>query len=334
MTEPILKVNHLTVVFHGDRKRLTAVDDLSFELFPGEVFGIIGESGSGKSVTCRSIMRLIQYPGEIISGNIHYKNDDLLEISNKEIHRFRGREIAMIFQDAMVALNPVKRVKDQIIETYKENGVAVKDNQYENAAIDLLRSVGISSPETRINDYPFQFSGGMAQRVVIAIALAPNPSILLADEPTSALDVTIQHQILKLLLNLQKERNMSMVLVTHSFGIVAQTCDRVGVMYAGQFVEIGDINTIFTYPRHPYTIGLLNCVPDVDSPMLQPLKPISGMVPDLYHVPKGCRFHPRCPIAAEECKTSEIPFIEVSIGHTSRCIFHDQLEKSTDIYRY
>ncbi len=334
MIEPILKVENLTVVFHGDRKRLTAVDDLSFELYPGEVFGIIGESGSGKSVTCRSIMKLIQFPGEIISGSIHYKNDDLLKISNKDIHRFRGREIAMIFQDAMVALNPVKRIKDQIIETFKENGVTIQDNNYENAAVSLLRSVGISSPETRINDYPFQFSGGMAQRVVIAIALAPNPSILLADEPTSALDVTIQHQILKLLLNLQKERNMSMVLVTHSFGIVAQTCDRVGVMYAGQFVEIADIDTIFTFPRHPYTIGLLNCVPDVESPILQQLKPISGMVPDLYHIPIGCRFHPRCPIAAEECKTSDIPFINIANEHQSRCIFHDRLEKSTDIYSY
>ena len=332
MTEPILKVENLSVVFHSDRKQLTAVDDLSFEVLPGEVFGIIGESGSGKSVTCRAIMRLIQFPGEISGGKILYREEDLLNIPSKEVHRIRGREIAMIFQDAMVALNPVKRVKDQIVETFKENGVQIENGDYEKAAINLLRSVGIPSPETRIHDFPFQFSGGMAQRVVIAIALAPNPSILLADEPTSALDVTIQHQILKLLLSLQKVRSMSMILVTHSFGIVAQTCDRVGVMYAGQFVEIADIDTIFNSPRHPYTIGLLNCVPDVESPILQHLKPIPGMVPDLYHKPEGCRFHPRCPIAAEDCKTQEIPFIEIADGHHTRCIYHDRLSNNIEIY--
>ena len=333
MSEPILRVEGLKTVFHASHgKVLTAVDGVSFDLYPGEVLGVVGESGSGKSVTCRSILRLIQYPGEIVAGRVLYRGRDILKLPHNKMHQVRGQEIAMTFQDPMVALNPVHRVRTQLYEVLKANEAVPAGKGLEERAIELLRSVGIPAPEQRINDYPYQFSGGMAQRVVIAIALAANPSVLLADEPTSALDVTIQDQILKLLLRLQQSRSMSMILVTHSFGVVAQTCDRVAVMYAGQIVEVADVETIFYSPRHPYTIGLLNCVPDVDERQDERLTPIPGIVPDLMNPPTGCRFHPRCPLATEECGQLPVLLETVNATHQTACIHHRELVETRNIY--
>jgi oligopeptide/dipeptide ABC transporter ATP-binding protein len=333
MSEAILRVEGLKTVFHHSHgKVLTAVDDVSFDLYSGEVFGIIGESGSGKSVTCRSILRLIQHPGEIVAGRVLYRGRDILKLPHNKMHQVRGQEIAMIFQDPMVALNPVHTVRTQLYEALRANEAVPAGKGLEELAIGLLRSVGIPAPEQRINDYPYRFSGGMAQRVVIAIALAADPSVLLADEPTSALDVTIQDQILKLLLRLQSGRSMSMILVTHSFGVVAQTCDRVAVMYAGQLVEVADVETIFYSPRHPYTIGLLNCVPDVGERQHERLTPIPGIVPDLINPPTGCRFHPRCPLAIEECRQLPVSLVNVSATHQTACIRHQELVETRNIY--
>lgn len=279
---------------------------------------MVGESGSGKTVTCRSILRLVHPPGKIIGGNIYYQGRDLVTMPNSEFNRIRGREISMIFQDPMTALNPVLRIGDQILETLSNNDKAGRQERTERAIL-LMKMVGIPAPERRLREFPHQFSGGMRQRVMIAIALSRNPHLLLADEPTTAIDVTIQDQILKLLLKLQRELGMSMLFVTHDLGIVAQTCDRVAVMYAGRIVEQADTVTLFQSPHHPYTIGLIASVPSPKAAG-ERLQPIPGAPPNLAQVPEGCRFHPRCEYATVECKQGELPLREIAPGHLSACI--------------
>jgi oligopeptide/dipeptide ABC transporter ATP-binding protein len=324
--EPILNVRNLTTQIPTKRGVLTAVDGVSFSLQPGEIFGMVGESGSGKSMTCRSILQLVPPPGKVTGGEVIYRGRDLLRLTPKEFSQIRGREISMIFQDPMAVLNPVLRVGEQLMEAMIEHGIVASKAEAQKRAVELLRLVGIPAPERRMRDYPHQFSGGMCQRVVIAIALACQPRLILADEPTTALDVTIQDQILKLLVRLQHELDLSLLLVTHDMGVVAQTCQWVAVMYAGQIVEMADKFTLFAAPRHPYTVGLLSCVPRVEADgEVRPLAPIAGSPPDLVNPPSGCRFHPRCPMASDECKSGVIPLRQVGPDHYSACIKHELL---------
>jgi len=314
----LLEIQDLRVQFFTPRAIIKAVDGVSFFIQEREAFGLVGESGSGKSVTCRSIVRLIHPPGEIVSGSIQYDGRDVLALPDSELQDVRGREIAMIFQDPMTALNPVQRVREQIIETLVEDD-GVSQNEALDRAIELMRLVGIPAPQRRLNEYPHQFSGGMRQRVMIAIALARNPRFLLADEPTTAVDVTIQDQILSLLLSLQQEFGMSLLLVTHDLGVVAQTCERVAVMYAGRIMELTDTVTLFNAPHHPYTLGLMNSVPSVRL-VGQQLEPIPGFPPDMGDLPEGCRFHPRCRYATDECRVGTFELRAVGLGHYSACI--------------
>jgi peptide/nickel transport system ATP-binding protein len=320
---PLLEVRGLTTRFPTDRGPLTAVDDVSFTVDRGEVFGLVGESGSGKTVTIRSLIGLVPQPGLVVAGSVHYGGRDLLTFDERRLRQVRGREIAMVFQDPATALNPVLRVETQIVEMLRAHGAATRRTAREQA-VALLRAVGIPAPEQRLRDYPHQFSGGMAQRVVIAIAIAANPRLLLADEPTTALDVTIQDQILALLSRLQRERGMGMILVTHNLGVVAETCDRVGVMYAGQLVEVAPIREILREPKHPYTLGLLSCVPRVEQRSTE-LRPIPGAIPDLVHPPTGCRFHPRCALATEACRRGPIPLAPLGGGRWSACLHHHRM---------
>jgi peptide/nickel transport system ATP-binding protein/oligopeptide transport system ATP-binding protein len=329
----VLDIQHLTTRLPTSRGPLTAVDDVSFSLAAGEIFGLVGESGSGKSMTCRSILQLVPPPGQVINGRILYQGRDLLALPKDEMRRVRGKEIAMIFQDPMVVLNPVLRVGDQLREGLLEHRMVESKAAADKRALELLRLVGIPAPERRLRDFPHQFSGGMMQRVVIASALAGQPRLILADEPTTALDVTIQDQILKLLMGLQKEFQLSLLLVTHDMGVVAQTCQRVAVMYAGQIVEMAETRDLFHSPRHPYTLGLLNCVPRLEmTGQTRRLTPIPGAPPDLVQPPPGCRFHPRCPLASEECKSGEFPLRPVGPGHSSACIKQQLLTGAADIW--
>ncbi len=314
----MLRVENLKVIFNTPRSVIKAVNGVSFIIRERESFGLVGESGSGKSVTCRSIVRLIHPPGKIVEGSVLYDGQEILKMADRDLGRIRGREIAMIFQDPMTALNPVLKIRDQILETFQED----RPNEGEEAidrAIDLMKVVGIPAPERRLNEYPHQFSGGMRQRVMIAIALSRNPKMLLADEPTTAVDVTIQDQILKLLLSIQHRFGMGLLLVTHDLGIVAQTCDRVAVMYAGRIMELTDTVTLFKKPHHPYTMGLLNSIPSARLSGAR-LEPIPGAPPNMAHVPPGCPFHPRCRYASDECKTGDIPLRRVGVDHLSACI--------------
>jgi oligopeptide/dipeptide ABC transporter ATP-binding protein len=320
--EPLLAVEHLTTRFPTVRGPLTAVDDVSFRIEPGEIFGLVGESGSGKTITIRSLLGLVPKPGKVVAGSARYGGRDLLKLDERGLRSIRGREIAMIFQDPSTALNPVLRIETQLVEMLRAHGVAKAQSAREQA-VELLRAVGIPAPEERLRDYPHQFSGGMAPRVVIAIAIAANPRLLLADEPTTALDVTIQEQILALLVGLQRERGMSMILVTHNLGVVAETCERVGVMYAGQLVEVASTAELLRSPKHPYTRGLLNCVPRVEA-RVEELRPIPGTIADLVTPPSGCRFHPRCPYAREECTRDPTPLLPIARDRWSACIRHDR----------
>ena len=329
----LLQVTNLTTQIPTRRGLLTAVDGVSFELNAGEVFGLVGESGSGKSMTCRSLLGLVPRPGRVAGGEIRYNGQDLTQLSPAQLNQIRGKEIAMIFQDAMSVLNPVLRIGEQIGEALLAHKVVQTKREAEERAIDLMRKVGIPDPVRRLRDYPHQFSGGMCQRVVIAIALACNPRIILADEPTTALDVTIQDQILKLLIALQRELNLSLLLVTHDMGVVAQSCGRVAVMYAGQIVEMAETRELFRAPRHPYTQGLLNCVPRTsENGDVRKLQPIPGAPPDLISPPNGCRFHPRCPLADDRCKTGNFPLRQIGANHMSACIKHEALADGRQIW--
>jgi len=326
VSAPILQVQDLYTYFATDRGVLRAVDGVSFDLYPGETFGIVGESGSGKSVTCRSLIGLLPRPPAYSSGTVRYGEQNLVDIPEREMRKIRGAHISMIFQDPMTALNPVMRVGDQIAEALEAHPDAAHRDRHA-AALELMRRVGIPQAARRMRDYPHQFSGGMRQRVVIAIALACTPKILLADEPTTALDVTIQDQILSLLLSLQRDEGMTVVLVSHDLGVIAETCDRVAVMYGGQIVEMADTHTLLTRPRHPYTVGLLRSLPAVDAPeSARYLTPIPGAPPDLVDPPSGCRFYARCPLAADACRTWSTELIPVQPGHVTRCLRHEHME--------
>lgn len=314
----LLKIQDLRVYFETAKAYIKAVDGVSLSVREGEAFGLVGESGSGKSVTIKSIIGLIHPPGKIVSGSVQFKGQELTRLSNRQYTSVRGNQIAMIMQDPMTALNPVTRIRDQIKETLEEDGINSEKEIIERA-VQLMKLVGIPAPERRLNEYPHQFSGGMRQRVMIAIALSRNPKLMLADEPTTAVDVTIQDQILKLLVSLQRELGMGLVLVTHDLGIIAQTTDRVAVMYAGRIMEQTDTVTLFKNPHHPYTIGLMNSIPSKKLAG-EKLDPIPGLPPNLAHVPEGCRFSPRCVYATDECRQGDFVLREVAPGHVSACI--------------
>ncbi len=322
----LLRVENLETHFFTFGGIIKAVDNISFELAEGEVLGLVGESGSGKSMTCRSILRLIPESAKIVGGRIIYRNEDILSWPDNKLTHYRGEQVSMILQEPMTALNPVVTIGHQIEETILQHE-SISREEAKNKAIDLMRMVGIPVPERRIKEYPHQFSGGMRQRVMIAIALACHPKILLADEPTTALDVTIQDQIIRLIRDLQKEIGMSVVWVTHDLGVVAQLCDRVAVMYAGRIVELAKVIELYENCRHPYTLGLLESVPSGGNRTKNKLIPIPGTPPNLANLPPGCSFKPRCRFATDKCNSPKIPLVEISSDHYSACIRYKEIWK-------
>ena len=315
---PLLSVTDLRVAFEGDRGNvIEAVGGVSFSLMPGRTLGIVGESGCGKSVTALSIMRLLPGVGTRISGSVVFEGRDLAVLAERQMQDLRGNRLAMIFQEPMTSLNPSFTVGDQIGEALtRHRGLSNKAARA--AAIDMLEHVRIPSPESRVDEYPHKLSGGMRQRVMIAMALVCEPALLIADEPTTALDVTIQAQILDLLAKLRHETGSAIILITHDLGVVAETCDDVAVMYAGEIVEQAPAALVFTAPQHPYTVGLLGSIPLVSS-RRERLATISGSVPSLAGTFAGCRFSSRCPFADEQCRSRSPPLAEVGDGHISRC---------------
>jgi oligopeptide transport system ATP-binding protein len=314
----LLDVKDLKTSFFTYAGEVKAVDGVSFQVDAGDAVAIVGESGCGKSVTAFSIMRLLQHPGKIVSGSIYFKEKELTGCMETEMRSIRGNEISMIFQDPMTSLNPVLSIKRQLIESlilHKKLGAA----QATARALELMKLAGIPSPEERLNQYPHQFSGGMRQRVMIAMALACEPRLLIADEPTTALDVTIQAQILELMKDLKRKLDTSIILITHDLGVVAGLCQKVIVMYAGKIVEKGLLNEVYYEPRHPYTWGLLNSAPRLDEDSKQKLVPIWGQPPDLLAPPPGCRFAPRCQYAMRICETETPPQYRVSDTHRASC---------------
>jgi peptide/nickel transport system ATP-binding protein len=312
----LLEIQDLTIHYVTDSGTVHAVENLNLRLGHGETLGVVGETGAGKTTTALGIMRLIPSPpGVIKSGKIFFEGQNLLDKSEPEMRAIRGGKIAMIFQDPMTSLNPVMTVDKQIAETIKLHR-NVGEAESLKLAGDMLELVGIQ--RERMRDYPHQFSGGMKQRVVIAIALACDPGLLIADEPTTALDVTIQAQVLELMKKLKQQFDASMILITHDLGIVADICDKVAIMYAGRVVEYADKRALYTNPVHPYTIGLFNSVPDLDEDK-ESLNVIPGLMPDPIDLPTGCTFHPRCTYAVEECSKSKPPMVEVEKGHSVAC---------------
>jgi len=317
-TAPLLEVRNLHTVFDTDDGLVRAVNGVSFPVESGETLGVVGESGCGKSVTAFSIMRLIPSPpGRITEGEIRFRGRDLLSLSGEEMRRLRGNDISMIFQEPMTALNPVYTVGDQIGEAVRVHR-RVGTREARLRSLEMLEQVGIPSPRQRLDEYPHQLSGGMRQRVMIAMALACRPALLLADEPTTALDVTIQAQILDLLQRLQEEMGMSIVLITHDLGVVAEVADRVAVMYGGRIVEQAPVRELFASPKHPYTIGLLDSIPRM-SQDTERLRVIPGTVPPPVALPPGCTFHPRCPFRYERCVSAEPELEDVAPSHRVRC---------------
>ena len=314
----LLEIRDLTVEYHTNGGVVHAVNGLNLEVAPKETLGFVGETGAGKTTTALSILNLLPHPqGKVISGSIKYNGEEILNKSNKDMTRIRGEKISMIFQDPMTSLNPVMTVGDQIAEGIRLHDHLSKADAHKKA-LEMLKTVGIR-PE-RASDYPHQFSGGMKQRVVIAIALACNPELLIADEPTTALDVTIQAQMLELMKGLKDQYDTSMIMITHDLGIVAEICDKVAIMYAGNVVEYGDKVDIFTpeKPHHPYTVGLFDSLPDIYHEQ-EELKIIKGLTPDPTDLPSGCTFHPRCPYACEKCSKQMPKHLEVEPGHTISC---------------
>ncbi|MGH2613701.1 MAG: ABC transporter ATP-binding protein [Thermomicrobiales bacterium] len=327
---PILEVRNLQTQFQTQDGVVKAVDDVSFYVMPGETLGVVGESGCGKSMTGLSIMRLIPSPpGKIVAGEILFIGDDILRMSDEQVRSIRGNDIAMIFQDPMTSLNPVLTINRQISEALQLH-MHMNKGQARARTIELLKMVGIPNAEERIDQYPHQFSGGMRQRVMIAMALSCNPKLLIADEPTTALDVTIQAQILDLMRILQQERDTGVILITHSMGVVAGMADRIQVMYAGHIVESASTEEIFANPRHPYTVGLLKSIPRLDATRKEKLEPIRGLPPDLIDLPDMCPFVPRCNYAREKCEQKNPPLLEVKPGHWSACWFWEEVSKESD----
>jgi oligopeptide/dipeptide ABC transporter ATP-binding protein len=319
MNTQLLKVDSLTTRFYTEDGVVTAVDGNSFDLEEAETLGIVGESGSGKTVTVLSIMRLIEEPGEIESGTILYRGENLLEKSNKEMRSLRGNDIGMVFQDSLSSLNPTYTIGGQISRVMKYH-TDFSQRKRKNRAIEILDNVGIPEPEKRAKNYPHEFSGGMRQRALIAMAISCNPSILILDEPTTALDVTIEAQIFELVDDLKEDFGMGTILITHDLAVVANSCDRAAIMYAGNIVEKTDIIELYDEPLHPYTIGLLNSIPDIDSRSKATLPSIPGEVPDLINLPEGCNFSPRCEYAKEECRSVDPPLEEKKPNRFAACI--------------
>jgi oligopeptide/dipeptide ABC transporter ATP-binding protein len=324
--EKLLEVKNLKTYFYTYEGASKAVDGVDFEIYPGETLGVVGESGCGKSVTALSILRLIPMPpGKILDGEIVFQGKDLLKLNDKGIRSVRGKEISMIFQEPMTSLNPVYTIGDQISEaimTHKK----VSKAEAKKRSIEMLKKVGIPLPDQRFKEYPFQFSGGMRQRAMIAMALSCGPKLLIADEPTTALDVTIQAQILDLINSLKDQFNMSIMMITHDLGVIAEVSDRVVVMYAGKVMEYADVETLFEDPMHPYTWGLMNSIPKIGH-KIKRLATIPGVVPSSLKFPKGCKFNNRCLLADEKCFNLEPDLVEVTKGHTVRCWHIQRLEE-------
>lgn len=319
-TTPLLRVEHLVTAFQTEAGVVNAVDDVSFTVLPKQTVGIVGESGCGKSVTALSIMRLLPKPAGIIKGGrIIFQETDILGLPPDALYTVRGNQISMIFQEPMTALNPVHCIGRQLTEVFMLHFPEMSSQQRLAEAVDLLKKVGIPEPEKRLDEYPHQISGGMRQRVMIAMALACKPDILIADEPTTALDVTIQAQILELIAELQEETGMSVMFITHDLGVIAEICDYVVVMYAGKVIEKAPVNRLFSHPSHPYTRGLLASIPRLENPRKMKLTIIPGMVPGLDDLPSGCRFRNRCGFAADVCGTAFPPEMQVDVNHYASC---------------
>ena len=318
MAENILEIKNLVVEYHTDESIVHAANGINLSVKRGETIGLVGETGAGKTTIARSILRILPMPpAKLCDGEILYNGQNLLELPEAEMRKIRGSKISMIFQDPMTALNPIETVGWQIAEAIKLHDDIGKAEATVKAC-QMLELVGI--PSDRYNEYPHQFSGGMKQRVVIAMALACNPELLLADEPTTALDVTIQAQVLDMMKTLKTKLNTSVIMITHDLGVVAESCDSVAVIYAGEVVEYGTVEDIFDYAAHPYTIGLFNSLPKLDSKENR-LKPIRGLMPDPTNLPKGCKFSDRCPLASEKCRAEAPEMQEIRPGHTVRCFF-------------
>jgi len=320
----LLEVSDLATYFYTPEGVVKAVDGITYDLEEGEILGLVGESGCGKSVSALSIMRLIQKPGRNVAGQVTFNGKDLLSLSDSEMRSIRGKDMAMIFQEPMTSLNPVLTIGRQLTEALQLH-LAMDKNAANDRAGELLEMVGIPEGRGRLGDYPHQFSGGMRQRVMIAMALSCNPKLLIADEPTTALDVTIQAQILELVQELGRELGTAVLVITHNLGVVARYADRVNVMYAGKIIERGTAKEIYSNPKHPYTMGLLASVPRLDEPRKTHLEPIEGLPPDLIGLPAGCAFRPRCKYAIDRCAVDIPPLIEVADGHTAACWVSDQL---------
>jgi peptide/nickel transport system ATP-binding protein len=316
---PLLRVEHLSTMFETAAGPVAAVNDISFDIRAGETLGLVGESGSGKSVTALSLLRLVQPPGRISAGRVLFNGQDLLALDEAAMRKVRGAGIALVFQEPMTALNPVFTIGDQIGEAMLVHGRASR-REARAQAIELLRAVRMPSPEARVDDYPHQLSGGMRQRVMIAIALACRPSLVIADEPTTALDVTIQAQILELLRDMKAAFNLSLLLITHDLGVIAETADRVAVMYAGRIVETGPVRAILRTPQHPYTRGLLASIPGGRHGTR--LRAIDGTVPRLGFLPSGCAFNPRCPDRFEPCTSAPPPDFAAGADQLAKCYLH------------
>lgn len=334
--QPLLKVTNLKTYFFTEDGIVKAVDGVDFEVYPGEVLGLVGESGCGKTVTSFSIMRLIGQPGKIVEGEINFEGNNLLKLSDQEMTHVRGNDISMIFQQPQSSLNPVFRVGDQITEILKVHQ-SIDEKEAKSRAIELLKMVGISEPERRACCFPHELSGGMAQRVMIAIALACEPVLLIADEPTTALDVTIQAQILDLIRDLRVKVGASIILITHDLGVIAEMADRVAVMYAGEIVEQSSVEHLFSSPYHPYTIGLIASIP-VMGEVRDRLEVIPGTVPNLVNLPPGCRFAPRCKARIENnmviCLESRPMLCVVAKGHKVRCWLYEDSTNHSAPYKY
>lgn len=325
MNDPILQINHLITEFETDEGRVRAVDDVSFSVNAGETLGIVGESGCGKSVTAQSIMRLLPQPmGQIVGGEILFQGHDLVTVSLEQMHKIRGARIGMVFQEPMTALNPVHTVGRQLAEVMLLHKKITKQEAL-RLSVEMLDKVGIPSPDIRMGEYPHQLSGGMRQRVVIAMALACQPQLLIADEPTTALDVTIQAQILELIAELQRDMGMAVILITHDLGVIAETSKNVVVMYAGKVAEKGTVTDVFDKPSHPYTRGLLASIPRLDTPPKAKLAIIPGMVPGLLDLPKGCRFENRCAFRRDDCVLVQPPMESISDSHQLACLHWREL---------
>lgn len=318
----ILNVKDLVIEFKTDEGIVHAVNGVTFSLEKGETLGLVGETGAGKTTTALGIMRLVPNPpGKILSGSVEFEGVDLMTQSEKAMQKIRGDKITMIFQDPMTALNPILTVGSQIYEVVKLHNPQMSKKEAQQRAMEMLEIVGI--PAERYEEYPHQFSGGMKQRVVIAIALACNPALLIADEPTTALDVTIQAQVLAMMQDLREKFNTSMILITHDLGVVAETCDKVAVMYAGRIVEYGTLEEIYNHTKHPFTQGLFDSIPSLTQKTRR-LNPIEGLTPDPTNLPKGCPFHPRCTRANERCRTVVPQNTEVRPGHFVSCILYEE----------